>query len=81
MKSERLEGAAVFFKTTLLNQYRKISKNKKCDVPVITPSDPDTLCGDKPQIPIDRAQAKEEERNLFNVFTVWNDDQTSVTCG
>jgi len=81
VKSDRQEGAAVFFKTTYLNQYRKISKKKKCDVPIITPSDPDALCGDKPQIPTDRKQAKEDERNLFDTFTVWNDDETSVTCG
>jgi len=80
VKSDKQEGAAAFFKTTYLNQYRKISKNKKCDVPVITPSDPDALCGDKPQIPTDRKQAQ-EERNLFDVYTVWNDDETSVTCG
>lgn len=80
VKSDKQEGAAVFFKTTYLNQYRKISKNKKCDVPVITPSDPDALCGEKPQIPTDRKQAQ-EERILFDVYTVWNDDETSVTCG
>lgn len=63
---------AVLFRTGTYQSFRTAGKKLICPQPPVTVSDPEAVCGEKPEIP--------SKMDRFNRYTVWTADGTSVEC-
>jgi len=63
---------AAFFRSSTYQLLRTAGKKLLCPKPVVTVSDPDAVCGERPSIP--------SKSMRFNQFTVYTDDMSSVMC-
>jgi len=63
---------ASFFRTGTYQSLRPAGKKLVCSEPVVTVTDPDAVCGERPLIP--------SKQLRFNRYTVYTDDLSSVEC-
>jgi len=67
------KNLALFFRTGRLDKYRPVPQQKLCPKPTVAIGDPESVCGDKPQIP-----TKDDVRHAQ--FTSWGANGLSVVC-
>lgn len=70
-QSKKIPKAA-FFRGSTYQNVRPAGKKLLCPQPVVTVSNPDAVCGERPSIP--------SKSMRFNQYTVYTDDLSSVEC-